>query len=121
MHNFKKLFSNSARVKKPYEFQATRREGYKFSSPYFYCYVQAKQQPHPRIGITISKRQVRFAVNRNRLKRIIREWFRLNQEQLESGDWIFIVTQRALQATPNQIRKTLAVCMQKQNKRCKLQ
>lgn len=31
---------------------------------------------HPRLGIKVPKRRVRLAIHRNRVRRIIREWFR---------------------------------------------
>ncbi|MBY4676576.1 ribonuclease P protein component [Marinobacterium arenosum] len=41
---------------------------------------------HPRIGFVISKKNVRRAVKRNRVRRIMRESFRLNQHQLPAVD-----------------------------------
>jgi ribonuclease P protein component len=45
---------------------------------------------HPRLGITIAKNRVRNANDRNRLKRVIRENFRLHQHFLPNIDIIVI-------------------------------
>jgi len=41
---------------------------------------------YARLGLTTSKRHVPLAVRRNRIKRLIREWFRTGQEQLGAVD-----------------------------------
>ncbi|WP_223351813.1 ribonuclease P protein component, partial [Escherichia coli] len=41
---------------------------------------------HPRLGLVIGKKNVKLAVQRNRLKRLIRESFRHNQETLAGWD-----------------------------------
>jgi ribonuclease P protein component len=43
------------------------------------------EDPVPRLGITVTRR-VGKAVRRNRIKRLVREWFRSSQERLR-GAW----------------------------------
>ena len=45
---------------------------------------------HPRIGFVISKKNVRLAVQRNRVRRIIRESFRLKQHDLPNVDIVIL-------------------------------
>ncbi len=45
---------------------------------------------HPRLGLVIGKKSVRLAVERNRLKRQMRESFRLHQEDLSGWDIVII-------------------------------
>lgn len=45
-----------------------------------------------RLALGIAKRHVRLAVRRNLMKRIIREWFRLNQNDLPANDLMFVAT-----------------------------
>ena len=47
---------------------------------------------HPRLGLVIPKRHIKHAVNRNTVKRLIREFFRVNQSQLPGVD-IVVLTQ----------------------------
>ena len=40
---------------------------------------------HPRLGISIGRKKVRSAVERNRVKRVLREAFRLSKAELPAG------------------------------------
>ena len=51
--------------------------------------------PHPRLGLVIGKKSVKLAVERNRIKRQIRETFRLHQLELTGWD-IVIVARKGL-------------------------
>ena len=50
---------------------------------------------HPRLGMVIGKKSVKLSVERNRLKRQIRESYRLKQEILQGRD-IVIVARKGL-------------------------
>jgi ribonuclease P protein component len=50
---------------------------------------------HPRLGLVIGKKSVKLAVERNRLKRQIRESFRLSQDHLVGWD-IVVVARKGL-------------------------
>lgn len=43
-----------------------------------------------RLGLIVAKKNVRLAVKRNRIKRVVRDSFRLNQQSLVSLDIIFL-------------------------------
>lgn len=45
-----------------------------------------------RIGLIVGKRALRRAVDRNRVKRVIRETFRLNRQELPKADIVVQVT-----------------------------
>lgn len=45
---------------------------------------------HPRIGLVIGKKSVKLAVERNRIKRQLRETFRLHQMELTGWDIVVI-------------------------------
>jgi len=51
---------------------------------------------NPRIGFAIAKKQVKKAVQRNHLKRNIRESFRRNQHRLPNRDMVVLVRQEIL-------------------------
>src|SRR5690606_35159503 len=53
------------------------------------------QLDHPRLGLVIGKKSVKLAVERNRIKRQIRESFRLNQDNLVGWD-IVVVARKGL-------------------------
>ncbi|WP_101758648.1 ribonuclease P protein component [Oceanicoccus sp. KOV_DT_Chl] len=59
-----------------------------------------KTGTRPRLGLVIAKKNVRLATQRNRIKRIIRESFRLQQYQLGGVD-IVVLARRGLDQLDN--------------------
>lgn len=55
---------------------------------------------HPRIGLVFSKKNVRRAVDRNRLKRLVRESIRLQQHRLPAVD-IVVLSRRGVHEQDN--------------------
>lgn len=74
---------------------------YKASSRVMLCLAYKNGLAHPRLGLVIAKKNVKHAVQRNRIKRIIRESFRLHQQQLPDVDMIFLA-RRGLDALENE-------------------
>lgn len=52
--------------------------------------VRENGLPHPRIGLVIGKKSVKLSVERNRIKRQLRETFRLHQMDLTGWDIVVI-------------------------------
>jgi len=44
----------------------------------------------PRLGLVVAKKHLRLSVDRNRIKRLSRESFRINQEQLKGFDLVIL-------------------------------
>jgi ribonuclease P protein component len=62
---------------------------------------------HPRLGLIVSRRNVRRAVDRNRFKRLVRESLRLRQEHLPPVD-VVVLARRGVQELDNdQLRRQL--------------
>lgn len=73
---------------------------------------------HPRLGITIAKKRVRKAHNRNRVKRVLRESFRLHQHQLPNVDIVIIGKSPAETMTNQELFALLEKLWKKLAKRC---
>ena len=55
---------------------------------------------HPRLGVVVSKKNVKLAVQRNRFKRLVRESVRLRQHQLPTLD-IVVLARRGVHDLDN--------------------
>ena len=94
----------SARVLRQSEFDSLLKNGLKFGNARFgVCWQKADRQ---RLGIAVSKK-IKRAVDRNRIKRIVRETFRLNREKFPLGDLIVIAREGLSGLSSEAIRKFL--------------
>ncbi|MGD8290557.1 MAG: ribonuclease P protein component [Desulfobacterales bacterium] len=78
-------FTKADRILKRHEFIALSKSGRKIQNESFIAVFAPSRQGHSRLGITVTKK-VGGAVKRNRIKRLVREFFRLNRQFL-SGEW----------------------------------
>jgi ribonuclease P protein component len=74
----------SRRLRRKAQFEQLLREGERRSLGGYLFYVGRRAEGKPRLGMLISRRHAAAAVERNRIKRCIREAFRLEQENLGS-------------------------------------
>ena len=59
---------------------------FKVHQPHFLFLAKITEQPKSRLGIVVAKKKVRRAHERNRIKRLARESFRLNQQNIDLLD-----------------------------------
>lgn len=62
----------------------------KSGQPKFLMLATATGKPSARLGFIVSKKRVKLAVQRNRIKRCLRETFRQVQHELPSFDVVFL-------------------------------
>ena len=79
-------FEPSKRLHQPAEFRKVRQRGSRLTDAYFSVSVLANNESHARLGLAIATRTFGTAVARNRVKRLARESFRLNQHDLPPVD-----------------------------------
>jgi len=79
-------FVGAYRLREKREFDRLYREGRRSSDNYFLALTCNNVLTHARLGISVPARAVGNAVNRNRIKRIIRESFRVNVHRIPSID-----------------------------------
>lgn len=80
----------------------------KVSDRHLLLLAQRNDLLRARLGLVIGKKNVKLAVQRNRLKRMIRESFRLNQQRLSGWDLV-LVARKGLGDLPNpELQRLLA-------------
>lgn len=84
-------FTRRARLLKPAEFKQAFERGFRIHEKGLTAVVVVNTLGHPRLGLAVSKKAVPLAVDRNRLKRQIRETFRLHQTVLPASDMVVLV------------------------------
>jgi ribonuclease P protein component len=92
-------FGRDQRLLKAVEFKYVFAKPVKVSNKHVSFLSRKNGLSHSRLGLAIAKRQIRRAVDRNRLKRLIRECFRHNHESLAGFDIIALVRTSALSET----------------------
>jgi len=63
--------------------------------------------PHARIGFALSRKRIRSAVHRNRVRRIAREYFRLARATLPPCDLVIMARDATASASSDEIRASL--------------
>ncbi|MGO9994288.1 MAG: ribonuclease P protein component [Steroidobacteraceae bacterium] len=100
-------FEPRKRLHRPAEFRAAGRRGRKLSDAYFSLSVLANHENCARLGLAIATRTFGTAVARNRVKRLARESFRLNQHVLPPVDVTVSARGAARLAQPQELRASL--------------
>jgi ribonuclease P protein component len=94
-------FPRCRRLLKPDEYRRVFNDGQRSADDLFLVLVLKNDLESARLGLAISKKICRLAVDRNRIKRVIRESFRHNQSELVGLDLV-VVGRRGLSRADNQ-------------------
>ncbi len=81
------------RLKKRYEFRQVQLSGRRIHTPHFLIVVQPNALQNTRLGITVTKK-VGTAVQRNRIKRVVREVFRRNRQLFPAAHDVVFIAKR---------------------------
>ncbi len=103
-------FPKAERLLKRGDFLRLSARGRKLHAQHFIILRADGDGAVPRIGITVS-RKVGNAVARNRLKRMIREFFRLNKEIFSAADYNIIAKPGAARLTFHELVRELSAAV----------
>ncbi len=111
-------FPRSSRILSSVDFQRVFDNARRFKSRYFTVLVRQRAvadkvkpgyEADSRLGLAIAKKQLPRAVDRNRVKRIVRESFRLNCERLPVLDIVVMARRDCANADTATLHKSLQV------------
>ena len=97
----------TARLLRPGDFAALRAEAKRLSGQTFRVEYRASPSGVARLGMAVSRRVSKRAVVRNRIRRVIRESFRLSQATLPEFDMLLIARTHAVERTNAELRADL--------------
>lgn len=105
-------------LKKNYDFQRTLKKGNWYNGNFVSVHIEKNNKNSNYIGIAVSKRVSKSSVRRNRIKRLIREAYRVNEKQIKRGTNIVITWKSSCSfelANFNDIKNDLMICFEKAN------
>lgn len=112
-------FSRSARLLRPAEFKHVFSGACKVGGRYLTLLARANDLGFPRLGLAISRKNVKTAVGRNLIKRQARESFRLHQATIGSFDVVILGKPGVARLSRREIRALIDEYWQELAKRCK--
>lgn len=92
------IFGRDERIRKGHEFKRIYQNGKKVVKKHFvvYAVIREDDTSTTRLGISVSKRVDKKACVRNRIKRLLRESFRLNKDKCKKGYDVIIVARHGI-------------------------
>ncbi|PJG83925.1 ribonuclease P protein component [Caviibacterium pharyngocola] len=86
-------FSRELRLLTPVQFKFVFQQPLRASSPELTILARPNNLTHSRLGLTVAKKHLKRAHDRNRIKRVCRESFRLTQHRLPHCDFVIVAKQ----------------------------
>jgi ribonuclease P protein component len=90
----------SARLRRAADFAALKHANGRWQGRHFLLRWLESSDQHARLGLSVSRKVSKRAVERNRIKRVVRESFRATRETLPALD-ILVIARTAAAGTPN--------------------
>lgn len=99
-------FSKAARLRHRQEFLRAQAQGKRFHTRHFGVTLAPMAEGHPRLGL-VATRRLGKAVRRNRVKRLLREFFRRHQTGLPAFDLVIMAKKGAAALGYHQVEEEL--------------
>jgi ribonuclease P protein component len=106
------------RLRRKSDFEAAYARGRRFGNGFFAVTAKPNDIGGPRLGLAVSVKNAGNSVERNRLRRTIRESFRLHQHDLPAVDIVVSARGRARDATGAELRASLLALWKKVTEQC---
>ena len=106
------------RLRRKSDFEAAYARGRRFGNGFFAVTAMPNDIGGPRLGLAVSVKNAGGSVERNRIRRTIRESFRLHQHELPPVDLVVSARARARDAAGIELRASLLALWQKVIEQC---
>ncbi len=100
-------FPAARRLRHKWEFDQLYARGKRLGNSHFGITVHPNELGLARLGLAVASKPFGGSVPRNRIRRLIRESFRLRQHELPEVDLVVSARPQARNATPAQLRASL--------------
>lgn len=111
-------FSKTNRLLKPSEFQSVYTKRQWVANRELVANFRQNNSQNAKLGLTVSKKISKRAVDRNRIKRQVREWFRQNKQVFGCIDLIITAKPALKSKTTIEIQQSLDDLWRKVQKKC---
>lgn len=102
---YRTFMKKTTTLKKNYEFRRVYNKGKSGVSPFLVVYVRPNRGGRNRLGVTVSTKLGK-AVVRNRVRRRLREIYRLAQPEMKQGyDVVLVARTRSVTANYSELRR----------------
>lgn len=99
-------FPKQSRLLSPQEFSPVfDKPDFRLSSRYLLLLARHSDEDNARLGIVVGKRHIRKAVMRNRIKRVLRESFRVMKNEFATIDLVFLARAPLDKLSSSEIRE----------------
>ena len=100
-------FPAARRLRRKWEFDQLYARGKRLGNTHFGMTVLPNTLGHARLGLAVASKPFGGSVPRNRIRRLIRESFRLHQHELPGVDLVVSARPRAKEASLAELRASL--------------
>jgi len=98
-------FSKQAKLLKTDEFSSVFNFRKRISAHYLVMHYQPNSQEQVRLGLVVGKKTCKLAVDRNYMRRVLREFFRIQQHQIAHVDLVVRVQKKFDRVNFSQIKQ----------------
>jgi ribonuclease P protein component len=92
------------RLRRKSDFEAAYARGRRMGNGFFGVTARLNDLDRPRLGLAVASKTAGSSVERNRIRRIVRESFRLHQHELPAADIVVSARPRARGAASRELR-----------------
>lgn len=111
-------FPRSARLLSGRDYQRVMRGGKRVHTANLMLALRVNPEGEPRLGLAVSRKRVRLAHERNRIKRVAREHFRLERFELPGMDVVVLAKPGADTLSLPELHRQMRQALDKASRKC---